>query len=275
MKPKKNYLGIEFSSMPLNLLKNYFFSVLLLSAGIAKAQKNIVISDSLAANAEKLNVKLGSKGIGKIWKMHFGDYGVVSSKTGWETNSSKGNLFRTRIENKSTVKFSFIFSNKTTDSAWVNAANNIIVKALQDIELFPGFTWGSDELLSESKNFSAFITINRDTSDTWALYMNEDRGSETVAKSEAFLTNGARKITISPVISEKKGNNPFMQPPAGYEFFENGQSLSALQYFSGPGMNNDMVWLNRNLDSRLKLILAATMTAILQLKMTEMLNASQ
>ena len=52
----------------------------------ALAQKNIVISDSLNANADKMNVKMGSQTIGKIWKFRFGDYAVVSSKMGWTKN---------------------------------------------------------------------------------------------------------------------------------------------------------------------------------------------
>ena len=261
--------------MPLNLLKCFAIAVLLSLPGFVTAQKNIVISDSLAANSDKLNVKLGSQGPGKIWKMHFGDYAVVSSKMGWQANSVKGDLFNSHIENKSTVKFSFLFSNKTTDSAWVSAANNIIAKALQEIELFPHFSWGSNELLSETKNFSAFITINRDTSETWVLLMREARGRDIDAKSEAFLTNGQRKIIISPVVSDKKGGNTFFPPASGFEFFENGLSLCALQYFSGMPTNNNIVWISRNPDSRTKLVLASAMTAILQLKITELEGADR
>jgi hypothetical protein len=37
-------------------------------------------------------------------------------------------------------------------------------------------------------------------------------------------------------------------------------------------MNNNIVWMSRNLDDHMKLILAAAMTAILQLKTSEQLN---
>ncbi len=90
----------------------------------------------MAENGDKFKVKLGSQGAGKIWKMHFGEYGVVSSKMGWTTGSYKSNLFNTKFESKSTQKFSFLLSNKAADSAWVSAANNIRVKALQEIQVY-------------------------------------------------------------------------------------------------------------------------------------------
>jgi hypothetical protein len=239
---------------------------------LASAQKTINISDSLAVHADKFNVKLGSQGPGKIWKMHFGEYAVVSSRMGWTTGSNKANLFNTKVESKSTQKFSFVLSNKSSDSAWVSAANNIQVRALQEIELIAGFTWGSNELLLESKNFSAYININHDTTETWALLMHVARGRDSAGNYEAFLTNGERKIFISPVDQERTGNNPFKQPPVGYELFEKGQSLGALQYGSIMAMYDDIVWINREPDSKMKLILAATMTAILQAKISEQSN---
>src|SRR5947207_10669002 len=108
---------------------------LFLLTGFAKAQKIIVISDSLTVHGEKMNVKLGSKGPGKIWKMRFGDYAVVTSKMGWATKSVKWNFFDTKVESKTGEKFSFVLSNHATDTAWVNAANNVVVRALQEIEI--------------------------------------------------------------------------------------------------------------------------------------------
>jgi len=248
------------------------FCLFIFISGFVSAQKTIEISDSLRIHGDMFKVKPGSQGPGKIWKMHFGDYGVVSSKMGWVTTSSKSDFFNTKVENKSTQKFSFILSNKSGDSSWVSAASNIQVKALQEIEVVAGFSWGSNELLLESKNFSVFITVNHDTTDTWALLMHVDRGRDSLGNYEAFLTNGERKIFISPVVQGKAGNNPFKQPPAGYEFFERGQSLGALQYNSMMAIYDDIVWINRELDTRMKLVLAASMTAILQTKINEQGN---
>jgi hypothetical protein len=233
-----------------------------------QAQKDIIISDSLTANAEKLNVKMGTQWFGKIWKFRFGDYAVVSSKLGWTTTSIKGNFFNTKTDSKSTEKFSFLLTNKTNDSASVNAANNIAVQSLHEIEIIPHFFWGDEQLLQETRNFSAFITINGDTSNIWALFMNITRGSNTPGSYNAFLTNGERKIFIIPTTSNKNGGDSRSFPALGYEFIENDQSLSALQYYGGGalGLNKNIVWIHKNVDEKMKLILAAASTAILQIK---------
>jgi hypothetical protein len=233
----------------------------------AKAQ-DINISDSLIANGDKLKVKMGGQGFGKILKMRFGDYAVVSSKAGWVIESTKGNFFNTKTDNKSTEKFSFVFSNKT-DSAKVNAAKNVEVQSLHEIELIPHFSWGENKLEKMSTNFTAFITINSDTSNTWALLMNVVvNGSNATENYEAFLTDGSRKIFILPASSNKNGMDKRSQPALGYEFTEKGQSLCAVQYYGGGmfGMNKEIVWLRKELNEKMKLLLAATATAILQIK---------
>ena len=251
-----------------HLFRIHLLCFLVVLVKTTEAQKDIILSDSLAGNAKKMNVKMGTQWMGKIWKFRFGDYAVVSSKMGWTTTTTKGNLFNTKTENKSTEKFSFALVNKTNDSAKVNAANNIVVQSLHEIEIFTHFSWGSNELLQESRNFSAFITINGDTSETWALFMNVTRGSNTEGNYEAFLTNGERKIFLSPASSNKNGGDTRSLPALGYEFIENGQSLSALQYYGGGllGMNKNIVWMRNTSDEKMKLILAAAMTAVLQIK---------
>lgn len=242
--------------------------LLLAWSNIAVAQKDIVISDSLAAHAQKLNVKLGAQWFGKIWKIRFGEYAVVSSKMAWTPMTTRGNFFNTRTESKSTEKFSFVLTNKSNDSAKVNAANNILIEAMHEIEILPNFTWGDNELIQEQRNFSAFININQDTTETWALFMNFIRGKNIEGSSESFLTNGRRTIFVVPTTSYKNGEDKRPMPAMGYEFIENNQSLGALQYYGGGlmGMNKNVVWIHDGLEERLKLVLAAACTAILQIK---------
>jgi hypothetical protein len=54
----------------------------------------------------------------------------------------------------------------------------------------------------------------------------------------------------------------------GYEFVENGRSLCAVEYFSSglAGSAKNTVWMDRNADTRLQLVLAAAMTAVLELQ---------
>lgn len=255
--------------MPINHFKTLLFALLLLFAGNGFAQKKgIIISESLAVNSKPMKVKMGTQWMGKIWSFKFGDYAVTDSKNGWTTTTSKSNLFNTKTESKTTQKFAFTLSKKTGDFANVNAANNIEIKVLQETELFAGFYIGDDELLLNSRNFTAFININQDTTETWTLYMNITTGSTVNDGGTAFLTNGERKIFIISTSSNKNGTDSRKFPALGYEFFENEQPVCALQYFGGGafGMNKNIVWIHDNLDSKMKLILAAAMTSLLQLK---------
>jgi hypothetical protein len=252
-----------------------FLGFLLFFTVFAKAQnKELMISKELVANSEMLKVKMGTQWMGKIWKFKFGDYAVVESKLGIEKVKSKSNLLNTKSEVDSNQKFSFILTNKTNDSAIVNAVKNISIEELQSYELFPNFYLGSDELLKESRNFSAFISSTSNKEDTWVLVMKNIQGSEVAYENEAFLTNGERLISIIDITSKIDTKNRsemgilLTLPAMGYEFIENDQSLCAMQYYGGGvlGSNKNIIWLKSDLDARMKLIYAAAMTAILQIK---------
>jgi len=69
------------------------------------AQRVIIITDSLAAHAERLNVQQGAQWLGQIARWRFGDYAVVSSKGGWTTTRTTGRFFN--VERAASEKFSF------------------------------------------------------------------------------------------------------------------------------------------------------------------------
>ena len=236
--------------------------------------QNIIVDENLAASSEPLKVKIGTQGFGKIAKWKFGEYEVVTSKAGWTKTTSKSNLFNTKTESKTTQKFSFILCNQAGDSALVNAAKNIEIKAVQGFELFPSFFVG-EELKLNSRNFTASFNINRDTTDTWVLIMNSEWGSESENTGNAILTNGIRKFLIFSASSDKNGTDKRKIPAQGYELRENDHAVLALQYYGGGmlGMNKNMVWIDNTQEPKMKLILAAAATAIMQLKLDEVAAA--
>ena len=229
--------------------------------------KNLEISDALAANSEKLKVKMGTQWMGKIWKFKFGDYAVTDSKNGWLTTTSNKKFFSFKEESKSDQKFSFVLSNKTTESAIVNVVFAISTEELQMFDLFSNYYIGTTNiLLKDSQNFTAFITTSNNETENWVLNLKIAQGNEVDYKHEAFLTNGERLIHIIPISSNDSGNDSRMYPALGYEFIENDQPLCAMQYYGGGalGYNKNIIWLSTNLEPRTKLILAAAMTSLLQ-----------
>jgi hypothetical protein len=258
--------------------------VALLAAVPASAGKNILISDSLLANSDKWEVKRGGHW-GGINKWRFADYAVVESKAGWTRSGTNTNLFGTKTESHSSSKFSFVLSSKTTDSAFVDAAHLIMARSQPGLKL-GDVTVGGDDRVHESDVFTAFIVLNRDTTDTWALSIaksdvaNRDGDyTEGAGRHAAVLTLGERQIVITPVFSKKLDKKlsfgaafkmQFSPPAMGYEFVEGGQSLCAVEYFSSgiSGSHKNTIWMRKNTDPRMELVLAAALTSVLELECT-------
>lgn len=246
-------------------------TILFISLILQAQQKEIVIDEDLAAHSEKMKVKMGAQWMGKIFKFKFGDYAVTDSKSGWTKTSSSSKFFSSKVESKSEQEFSFELSDKKIDDkALVNAATDISSAELQSFIVFSNFSIGSDELLKSSHNFSAFISTTSNEDDTWVLVKSTQSGSEAEYDFKAFLTNQDRRIDIFQTTSNKNGEDPRSIPAKGYEFVEDGKALCAMQYYGGGmlGSNKSIIWMRSELDSREQLILAAAMTALLQVDVT-------
>lgn len=186
------------------IFKTCLISLILLATNLVSAQKNIIISDNLSANSDMLNVKMGSQKFGRIWNFRFGEYAVGKSKLGWTNTKSRGNFWGTKSESVTSEKFSFVLCNANGDSAIVNAANKIEAKTLNEIDLLPNFTWGTNELLKGESLFSAQIIVNRDTTENWVVFIKKTEGTQTGSRFLAFITNGTRDIKIVPAVRTQK-----------------------------------------------------------------------
>lgn len=236
------------------------FAGLVLAGPASATQRTIVISDSLATTADTVVVRKGARWAGRITNWRFGDYRIVSSHTNWTRASFRHNLLNTEAESRTTDKWSFVLTNGAGDSAWVSAAHHILVQAFQGLNLGHGFFLGPRQELRESENFAAFISINRDTTDTWVLYL-ADRRPDSTYRNDAMLTNGDRRVMLYSASSGDRSRIPAL----GYEFNEGGRPIGAVQYFGGPFGVTQLVWIDRTLDRQMQLVLAAAMTTALNL----------
>ena len=244
---------------------------ILVAARVSAAQHNIVVSDSLAANADTLTVKRGAQWLGRMPQWRFGDYAIASSKLSSTGTRTKGIRSGTS-ESRSSGKFSFVLTNGTGDSASVQAEHNTTVHLLhkesQNGWRIPSIP-SDEEVMLDSQNATANITVNGDTTDTWALVLGVRVAHRSELVSNAVLTNGVRKIVLSDVTSHKHGWFDLRGIAAGYEFIEDGRSLGAVQYYGGTFGTTNIVWMLRSVDARTKLLLAAAMTAVLQVRSPE------
>jgi hypothetical protein len=232
-----------------------------------RAQKNIIIADSLAAHSQQTEVKLGTQWFGKTFRIRFGEYAIVSSKMGWDKANSKTNFWGTKTQNSSSRKFSFVLTNSISDSAFVNAINKVTSRELNELQLFPNFSIGSEYTEEENKNFTATIQTGSDTADIWTLVILQSKTKDGNESRSAWLSNGIRKIELRQATSNTPGNTKNL-PAKGYEFVENGTAVAALQYLGAGigGLNKMYAWIHDSLDPHMKLVLASAMTSIFQLK---------
>ena len=247
--------------------KIHLWGMLLFMTFLGNAQqKEIVIDDDLAANSEKLKVKMGTQWMGKIFKFKFGEYAVKDSKNGIATSSRNGKLFSTEVTTKFDQEFSFVLANKSDEKATVDVISSIITEELQAMEIFDYFYIGQDVFIKGTENFTAFISTEDNAEDTWVLVIEIVEGSEVAYKNRAILTNGERWITIMGTNSNLNGDDSRSIPAYGYEFVEKDQALCAMQYYGGGvlGFNKSIVWIRSELNSRTKLIFAAAMTSLFQ-----------
>jgi hypothetical protein len=236
-------------------------------SGTGMAQKNIIISGTLAAHSQQTEVKLGTQWFGKTFRIRFGDYAIVSSKMGWGKENSSTNFWGTKIKSNKSQRFSFVLADKRGDSAFVNAVDQVSSKELSELQLLPNLSISPDYTEEENKSFSATIQTGKDTGNIWALVILQSKTKDGDETHSAWLTSNTRKIEMRPVSSNTPGNTKTL-PAKGYEFFENGNSLGALQYLGAGmgGLNKLYAWIHDSLDPQLKLVLASAMASVFQLK---------
>jgi len=267
------------------------FGLVLFTAGLLAAPaafakpKHILISDSLLAHGDQWDVKRHDHWVG-MNRWSFGEFAVVASKTGWTTGGTHTDLFKTKSESHTENKFSFVMSNRT-DSAFVDAAHQILVQSNPGLKVGENVHIGGTGQTVETDHFIASITIGRDTTEMWDLFVGETEVSDVegdrddLARHTAVLIHGDRRIGLVPVFSKKLDQKQsfgsmlgmhFHPGAMGYEFIEQGHSLCAVEYFSSgiSGMYKNTVWMDKSADPRLRLVLAAAMTSVLELKCQEL-----
>lgn len=243
---------------------------LLFIPAAATAQKTLALDPDLLANSDALKVRLGVQTPGRMWKFKFGEYALVSSKMGAGVTTTTSQIFSPVEKSRAKQKFSFVIKGAGPETATVKAAQNLASEALGEFAVSSRLSVGAVDISGTDDNLVATIVLDGDGETPWTLILNV-KSNWAILKEEtkaAFLTDGKRGIAIMPVTSNPPGAEPSGSPALGYEFSEEGRALGAVQYFGGGifGANKNIVYLRRDLEPRTKLLLAATMTAILQAK---------
>ena len=249
------------------------------SPAVASSDKTIQIDEDLRVNAEVLKVVLGTSTPAHQVNIKFGEYSVVSSnaREGRQTTTSEflSPVAHTRIRNY----FTFVLKDAASATAKVKAEWNILSeKPGQCLEIDLGIDVDIEYCLGDEEPkpglhdlVVAAVQIDGEAASRWTLLLDVVRSESglTERAGMSFLTDGSRQIVIRPVTSAGPAKNLLDLPARGFEFWEAGQSLGAVQYYAGGalGLNKNVVYLRRDIDPQLKLLLASAMTAIMEYKL--------
>jgi len=219
----------------------------------AYAQKIMKLDNELKANSKPMEAK--RKGISSVGKYQFGPYRIVSGKAGWTTTTSRKRLFSFETKSESKKKSSFIFVANDKDTVLVNTSTNTKVSE----------TVISDEsMLNQSNdNYIAIISPSADTV-VWKMIVVFRSGPEVEGnfRAEGILTNGVTNIQIREIKQWEDGKSPVFKVICGYEFLIDNKSIAAVQS-SLDTFQKKFVWLNQNLDERMKSVLAAASASLM------------
>ena len=234
------------------------------------AQKKISVNKEFQATAEEWPVKMKFQGFGKITGFFFGPYGVVTSKRKGKTTTGKTNFMVTQSQSESEFEFSFTMRNGHADTATAYASYYSKETASHSFELLTlgdvTISSGEDAITGDEKVFLVAINTTSDTG-RWVMQVERNLGADGIYRTYGMLHRGNRQIAIRQVSSFKPGEGwGFKIPALGYEFIENDYPLGVMQYMGGGmgGQNKKFVWLRKDADPEINLVLAAAMTALME-----------
>jgi len=232
----------------------------------SSAQKLVRIDENLKLNSQQMRAK--RKGISSVGKYEFANYKVISGKGGWEKTTRKSHFFSDNSSIKSSTNKSFVFVNNEADTSIVN------VSVAENVDIDGGswiirtFTsWSDAEVKNGEGIYECAFSFSSDTT-LWSLlaiypvaaevdgiYQTDDH---TVFRG--ILTDNNTTIEIAEINVNEEGDNSFLNPVLGYEFWIGSESLAAVQVLPA---NRWYVWIRNDLDSDLRFLLASAATAML------------
>ena len=242
------------------------FSLQLAFVQSSSAQKLIRIDENLKLNSQQMRAK--RKGISSVGKYEFGTYKVISGKGGWEKTTQKSPLFSDNSSIKSSTTKSFVFVSEAADTSFAN------ISVAENVQIDGGswiirtFTpWSDAEVKNGEGIYECTFSFSSDTT-LWTLLAIYPVAAEVDGIYQTddhtffrgILTDNNTQIEIAEINVNEQGDNSFLNPVLGYEFWLGSESLAAVQVLPA---NRWYVWIRNDLDSDLKFLLASSATAML------------
>jgi hypothetical protein len=217
------------------------------------AQRTMKMDADLKNNSTPMPAS--RKGISAVGKYEFGQYRIISGKSGWKTtNSTKRFLsFETNSESKSKSSFMFLANGK--DTLNVNISLNTKTSQIYFAEF--------STLSRSNDNFIAIISSPADTV-VWRLILAASSGEEVKEHfiAEGNLTDSVNQINIKMIKLLENGKKLLMNANCVFEFIWIDKVIAAVQTSIDVSLKRT-VWLRSDIDEELKKILAAASASLM------------
>lgn len=223
------------------------------ASSVVYGQKIMKLDMDLKANSTPVEAK--RKGLSFISKYEFGPYRIVSGKSGWTATTSHKGFFNLETHSVSQARSSFVMVAGDRDTIKVNTSTNTQVSQID---------FDEEPILNQNtNNYLDIISLTGDTT-LWKMIIVFRKGTDVknYFNAEGILTNGRERIQISQVKQWEDGSSSLFRMICGYEFILNGKSIAAVQS-SRDASKKRLVWLNRNLDEKMKNVLAAASASLM------------
>lgn len=195
------------------------------------------------------------KGFSSVGRYEFGDYRIVSGKSGWTVSKSTKKFLSWQSKSESKTRSSFVFVAANRDTVHVNLSFNTRMTETE----FAQF-----KILNQSNdNFMAVISPDADTTD-WNMFITASSGVRVPGnfQAEGVLTDGSRYIMIREVKTLENGRNALLNSICGYEFVAGNVVLAAVQAGTDTFLKK-YVWIGNNTDDNLKSVIGAAAASLL------------
>ncbi|HMS30579.1 MAG TPA: hypothetical protein PKD32_12070 [Saprospiraceae bacterium] len=211
----------------------------------------MLVSKDLKENAEVMKVK-GLRAFFTEQSLEFGEY--HSSPLKMQRITGKGSYDRVWVsKTKLKQDFNFLIYDSTGRSVKVDARNRFVKKEMtvfRDLNLSP---------MEYKVSFEGTISLQGDTSNNWKFIIIDAELDRFNSLDCGIIENNfGEKIKIKKVYKFESQTSIFQSNFSGYEFFYDNRSVGAVCT-----VNKRCVWIKRDLDSNLKLMLAGISTALI------------
>lgn len=233
-----------------------------------RSASRIILADGLRVGTDVMRARMTFQAPGRIWNFKFGEYAIVKSKMSAAATKTMGD--GTLEGSLTTLSFWFVLKGAGSETVRVEASQRIGSLNVEDVDIAPDTSVGVEGIMGVHSHLVATLAFEGEEAPPWRLYLNSVKTGGGIGEktSVSYMTDGTREIVLTPVTSDVPGGKGHALPARGYAFAEKGTPLAAVQYYGGGifGLNQNYVHLRRDLDRRMKLLLAAAMTAVMQAK---------